>query len=328
MYVHPVPLIENTPPWATATGSTATVAIGQIVAMKRRHVHLAPEVPRRCDVAHQQQHREHPEDVALQRGVAAGRRTQKHERHAPEREHREHQGARVDVLAEEPGPDGHDQKRRARPDQGRVRDAVVRRPGKEHRQVQPEEDPGDPHLAHVAQRHATTRAPQDDVPREAHRGQAPERKQHTGRLGTLDQRRTERKRDHQPKNREHPERLRAQRTDPRRSPRCARNSAHPRTLTGAQPHRPPRLSRSGRAATGERRAGLIRQTRRSTETVRPASSRSTASTARWSRLPKRATPRASATSSCPRMRNSIRAPGGTASSRSRRRNWRRPTREP
>ena len=41
-------------------------------------------------------------------------------------------------------------------------------------------------------------------------GQAPERNQHTGRLGTLDQRRTERKRDHQPENREHPERLRAQ----------------------------------------------------------------------------------------------------------------------
>src|SRR4051794_18278241 len=34
MYVHPVPLIENTPPCTTATGSTATVAIGQIVAMK------------------------------------------------------------------------------------------------------------------------------------------------------------------------------------------------------------------------------------------------------------------------------------------------------
>src|SRR3954462_7925551 len=34
MYVHPVPLIENTPPWTTATGSTASVAIGQIVAMK------------------------------------------------------------------------------------------------------------------------------------------------------------------------------------------------------------------------------------------------------------------------------------------------------
>src|SRR3954451_12953999 len=33
MYVHPVPLIENTPPWTTATGSTASVAIGQIVAM-------------------------------------------------------------------------------------------------------------------------------------------------------------------------------------------------------------------------------------------------------------------------------------------------------
>ena len=34
MYVHPLPLIENRPPCATATGSTASVAIGQIVAMK------------------------------------------------------------------------------------------------------------------------------------------------------------------------------------------------------------------------------------------------------------------------------------------------------
>ena len=34
MYVHPVPLIPNTSPWAIASGSTATAAIGQIVAMK------------------------------------------------------------------------------------------------------------------------------------------------------------------------------------------------------------------------------------------------------------------------------------------------------
>src|SRR4051812_814678 len=34
VYVQPVRLIEASPPWATATGSTASVAIGQIVAMK------------------------------------------------------------------------------------------------------------------------------------------------------------------------------------------------------------------------------------------------------------------------------------------------------
>ena len=34
MNVHPVPLIPNTSPWMIASGSTATVAIGQIVAMK------------------------------------------------------------------------------------------------------------------------------------------------------------------------------------------------------------------------------------------------------------------------------------------------------
>ena len=34
MYVHPVPLIPNTSPLAIASGSTATAAIGLIVAMK------------------------------------------------------------------------------------------------------------------------------------------------------------------------------------------------------------------------------------------------------------------------------------------------------
>jgi len=42
-----------------------------------------------------------PKTSPLERGIAAGRRTQKHERHAPEREHREHEGTRVDVVAEE-----------------------------------------------------------------------------------------------------------------------------------------------------------------------------------------------------------------------------------
>ena len=34
MYFQPVPLMPNTSPWMTASGSTATAAIGQIVAMK------------------------------------------------------------------------------------------------------------------------------------------------------------------------------------------------------------------------------------------------------------------------------------------------------
>ena len=143
VYVHPVPLIESTLAVDEGDREHGERRDRADRRHERRHVHLAPEVPRRGDVAHQQQHREHPEDVALQRGVAAGRRIEKHEHHAAEREHREHERARVDVLAEEPGPDGHDQERRARPDQRRVRDAVVRRPGEEHRQVQPEEDPGD-----------------------------------------------------------------------------------------------------------------------------------------------------------------------------------------
>ena len=50
MYVQPVPLSPNTSPWAIASGSTATAAIGQIVAMKVVDVHVAAEVPRRRDV--------------------------------------------------------------------------------------------------------------------------------------------------------------------------------------------------------------------------------------------------------------------------------------
>ena len=34
MKIHPVPLMPNTSPCAMANGSTATAAIGQIVAMK------------------------------------------------------------------------------------------------------------------------------------------------------------------------------------------------------------------------------------------------------------------------------------------------------
>ena len=52
--------------------------------------------------------------------------------------------------AEQPGADRHDQERRERADQRGVGDAVVRRAGEEHRQVQPEEDAGHEHLAHVA----------------------------------------------------------------------------------------------------------------------------------------------------------------------------------
>ncbi len=65
MYVQPVPLSPNTSPLAIASGSTATAAIGQIVAMN-----VATSMSRRkCrvddDVADQQQHRDHAEDVAL-----------------------------------------------------------------------------------------------------------------------------------------------------------------------------------------------------------------------------------------------------------------------
>ena len=152
MYVQPVPLIPNTSPWAIASGSTATAAIGQIVAMNV----VTSMSRRKCfvdgDVRDEEQHRDHAEHVALERGVAVRRRAEQHERDAAEREHREDQRPRVDVLAEQPGADGHDEERRERADQGGVGDAVVGRAGEEDREVEAEEDAGHERLADV--RHA------------------------------------------------------------------------------------------------------------------------------------------------------------------------------
>ena len=67
-----------------------------------------------------------------------------------ERDEREHQRTRIDVLLEEPGADRHDEERRERTDQRGVGDAVVRRPGEEDGEVQAEEDAGHERLAHIA----------------------------------------------------------------------------------------------------------------------------------------------------------------------------------
>ena len=90
-----------------------------------------------------------PNTLPSQRRVAVGRRAEQHERHAAERDEREHQRTRIDVLLEQPGADRHDEKRRERTDQRGVGDAVVRRPGEEDGQVQAEEDAGHERLAHV-----------------------------------------------------------------------------------------------------------------------------------------------------------------------------------
>ena len=71
----------------------------------RRHergdVHVAAKVSRRHDVGRPQQHREHAEHVAPQRRVPIGGRAEQHDGHAAERDEREHQRARIDVLVEE-----------------------------------------------------------------------------------------------------------------------------------------------------------------------------------------------------------------------------------
>ena len=79
-----------------------------------------------------------------------GGRAEQHEADATERDEREHQCARVDVLLEEPGADRHDEERGERADQRGVGDAVVRRPGEEDGEVQAEEHARHERLAHVA----------------------------------------------------------------------------------------------------------------------------------------------------------------------------------
>ena len=216
MYVHPVPLIPNTSPWAIASGSTATAAIGQIVAMNVvtsiswRKCFVDTTYATRSSIAMQAEH------VALQRRVAVGRRAEQHEGHAAERDEREHQRARIDVLLEQPRAGRHDQKRGERTDQRGVGDAVVRRPGEEHGQVQAEEDAGHERLAHVRHRDPPAGAPEHDVPDDADRDHPPERDEDAGRLGALHERRAEREGDDQTDDREDPERLRAQCAGPRR----------------------------------------------------------------------------------------------------------------
>ena len=187
----------------------------------RRHedgdVHLPAEVPRRRHVRDEEQHRDHAEHVALQGGVAVGRRAEEHERHAAEGDEREDERPRVDALAEQPRADRHDEERRQGSDERGVGDAVVRRAREEHGEVEAEEDAGDQRLSQVGARDPPARAPDVDVPDDADGDQPPERDQHARRLGALDQRGAERERDDHPDDREHAERLRGQRAQPGRT---------------------------------------------------------------------------------------------------------------
>ena len=149
VYVQPVRLRPNTSPFAIASGSTATAAIGLTVAMKVGDVHVAPEVARRHHVADPQHHGEQPEHVAAGRGVAARRRAEQHDGQPAEGDEREHERSRVDRFVEQPGSDRHDQERRERPDQRGVGHAVVRRPDEERGEVEPEEHAGHERLPNV-----------------------------------------------------------------------------------------------------------------------------------------------------------------------------------
>ena len=218
MYVHPVPLSPNTSPWASASGSTATRRDRADRRHERRDVHLAAEVlasTRRSRPAAASRCTPNtlPSSDASPLGGALNSTSA-----TPPNASTANTSARGSMYSlEQPRADRHDEERRERPDQRGVGDAVVRRPGEEHRQVEPEEHARDEHLPHVAHRDAPARAPQHGVPDDADGHHPPERDEHAGRLGALDERRAQRERDHEPDDREHPERLRAHRADARRS---------------------------------------------------------------------------------------------------------------
>ena len=235
MYVQPVALSPNTSPWASASGSTATAAIGQIVAMN-----VVTSMSRRKrfvddDVADQQQHRDQAEHVALERRVAVGRRAEQHERDAAEREHREHERLR-----------GRCTRRTARRPTGTMRNGasdpisaalatlLCVAPAKKTARLRPKKITRHEDLADVAQRDPPAGAPQHGVPDEADGDHPPERDEDAGRLGALDERRAQRERDDEPDDREHPERLPAQRAHPGgragRRPADVGREAHPPTL--------------------------------------------------------------------------------------------------
>ena len=209
MYVQPVALRPNTPPWASASGSTASAAIGQIVAMNvvtsmsRRKCRVDTTYATSSSIAIR------PKTFPSSDASPFGRRAEQDERHATEREQREQQRARVDVLTEQPRARRHDEERCKRPDQRGVGDAVVRRAGEEDGEVQSEEHAGHERLPHVGHRDPPTCAPQHEIPDDADHDHAPEGDQHSRRLGALDECRAEREGDDQADDCEHAQRLRA-----------------------------------------------------------------------------------------------------------------------
>ena len=205
MYFQPVPLIPNTSPWAIASGSTATAAIGQIVAMNV----VTSMSWRKCFVdatyATSSSIATKPNTFPSSEASPLAGALNNTSAHAAEREQREHERARIDVLLEQPGAGRHDEERGERSDQRGVGDAVVRRAGEEDGQVQAEEDTRHERLAQIPQRDPPARAPEQDVPDDADGDHPPERDQDAGRLGALHERRAEREGDDQTDDREHPE---------------------------------------------------------------------------------------------------------------------------
>ena len=149
MYVQPRPLSPATSPCATASGSTATAAIGQIVAMNVGDVHLLAEVPRRGDVRDEEQHRDTPNTLPSSDASPLGGALSSTSATPPKATSAKTSARGSMCSPEQPRPDRHDEERRERPDERGVGDAVVRRAGEEHGEVEPEEDAGDQRLPHV-----------------------------------------------------------------------------------------------------------------------------------------------------------------------------------
>ena len=147
--IHPFALSPTMPPLATASGRTASAAIGQIVAMNtatsmsRRKCRVDTTNPTSSSIA------TNPNTLPWRDASPAAGALNSTSATPPNARTANTSARGIVELAEEPGADRDDEERRERSDQGGVGDAVVRRPREEDRQVQSEEHARHQRLANV-----------------------------------------------------------------------------------------------------------------------------------------------------------------------------------
>ena len=92
----------------------------------------------------------HAEHVALQRGVAVGRRAEQHERDAAERDARANTSARGSMYsANSQAPTGTMRNGASEPISAALATLLCVAPAKNTARFRPKKTPGQPHLAHV-----------------------------------------------------------------------------------------------------------------------------------------------------------------------------------